>query len=159
MLRELCKTKPSCKVGAYTSSKSITFMATSLFVSLSSLQARACVSQVSCYCVQSTSKQCDAPSVYVTKGSPANALQALIAVRIYARHCLPLALSRARSGHPLSVAEVHPPWVLSRACGVRLQAAPAGHRDSRPDRPEQASIHLWHRTKPRVKPALPMCGT
>ena len=35
----LCKGKLNCKLAAYTSSKSITFIATSFLVSLSSLQA------------------------------------------------------------------------------------------------------------------------
>lgn len=67
----------------------------------------------SCYCSRVRLQQCDAPSVYITKGSPANALQALIALGINPRHCLPLALSRVCSGHPLSVAALHPPWTLS----------------------------------------------
>ena len=50
-LRNFCVSKPSCRECAYTSSKSITFIATSLFVSLSSLQAGACMSQPCCQCV------------------------------------------------------------------------------------------------------------
>ena len=52
-MHELCKGKPNCKVGAYTSSKSITFIATSLLVSLSSLQARTAYELRCCYFILS----------------------------------------------------------------------------------------------------------